>query len=325
VDDANGVAPQCATIGCVAKRPDPAEQPWCRLREIAAMQDDVVSRRQLAAVGVSAWRVRDQLRARRWRLVGRHAVVLHRGPLTPVQRSWAYVLHAGQPALVGGRSALTCAGLTGWAVESVCILVPKSRRMPRLPGIWVHETRRWPGERLPGLPRTTVARSAVDAAVRMRSARWAAGLLAAVVQQRLATADELAQELRAAGRVRHRRVLGAALADIVGGSQALSEIDFIGLCRRAGLPEPLRQSKRRDRDGRIRYLDAEWILPDGRRVVAEVDGALHLRVDRWWADMARDNAQALDGALVLRFPSIAQRTDEASVVSQLRVALAPLL
>jgi very-short-patch-repair endonuclease len=94
------------------------------------------------------------------------------------------------------------------------------------------------------------------------------------------------------------------------------------LCRLHGLPEPRRQAVRADRNGRKRYLDAEWVRErDRKRVVAEVDGALHLTVERWWEDQARQNEISLDGALVLRFPSIVIRTAEADVASQLRRAL----
>lgn len=268
------------------------------LNELAEAQSDVVSRRQ---------------------------PVLHRGPLTYRQRCWAYVLHAGQPALVNGRSALLLAGLTGWGDDSVHVLVPKSRCVPPLPGLILHETRRWPKVSMPGLPRTTVERAAVDAAIRIRHPRSACGVLAAVVQQRLAAADALLAEMAASGRVRHQNVLRQALHDIGGGSQALSEIDFFRLCRRARLPAPARQVRRTDPSGRVRYVDAEWLLPDGRRVVVEVDGAIHLQPHNYWADMSRDNARSLQGDLVLRFPSIAFLIEPDVVIAQLQRALAPLL
>ena len=71
--------------------------------------------------------------------------------------------------------------------------------------------------------------------------------------------------------------------------------------------------------GRRRYLDAVW--RDGRIVVVEVDGALHLAPSRWWDDQLRRNELMLGDALVLRFPSIVVRTEPALVVAQLRRAL----
>ncbi|MFI5101075.1 MAG: hypothetical protein ACHQE5_11285 [Actinomycetes bacterium] len=106
-------------------------------------------------------------------------------------------------------------------------------------------------------------------------------MLAAVVQQGLARPEDLERELHGAGRIGHRQLLAAAAADIAGGAQALSEIDFVRLCRRHGLPEPTRQAVRVEASGRRRYLDAEWVRADGVHVVAEVDGAVHLLPRRY--------------------------------------------
>jgi very-short-patch-repair endonuclease len=62
-------------------------------------------------------------------------------------------------------------------------------------------------------------------------------------------------------------------------------------------------------------------FPDGRRVVVEVDGALHLVPRRWWADQLRQNELVLHGDLVLRYPSAVVRCEPALVVDQLRRAL----
>jgi hypothetical protein len=120
---------------------------------------------------------------------------------------------------------------------------------------------------------------------------------------------------------RHRPILRTALYDIAGGSQALSEIDFAVLCRRNRLPAPIRQAVRLDSSGRRRYLDASWLRRDGRLVVVEVDGALHLSPKQWWSDQHRQNELVLGEAMILRFPSFVIRTDEVAVVRQLRRAL----
>jgi hypothetical protein len=151
--------------------------------------------------------------------------------------------------------------------------------------------------------------------------RPACGILAAAVQQRLVTVERLRSELDLNPRLRHRRILRAALADIAQGSDALSEIDFARLCRRFGLPAPTQQFVRRERSGRRRYLDATWRRRDGRLVVVEIDGALHLAVDRWWRDQLRQNELAVADALVLRYPSVVVRTEPELVARQLRQAL----
>ena len=48
---------------------------------------------------------------------------------------------------------------------------------------------------------------------------------------------------------------------------------------------------------------------DGRVLVVEVDGALHLLPARWWDDQLRQNEVVLSGRTVLRFPSVVLRCE----------------
>ena len=296
--------------------------------ELATSQDGVVCRAQLRSRGISDSVELAQLAARRWTAFPPNAVALHNGPLTRRQTWWVAVLNAGPRSALSAFTALEADGLTGWERPVVEVVVPRGATGPRPPGVRVHESRRFEPAtdlhptRLPR--RTRTARSAVDAATWSRSPRTAAGVLAAVVQQRLARPQELLAELDRAGRIRHRTLLLRAVADIAGGAQALSEIDFARLCRRARLPQPLRQAVRVDPSGRRRYLDAEWVRADGVRVVAEVDGAVHLLPRRYWDDMERANDLVLDGRIVLRFASFALRAHEDRVAVQLRRALVSL-
>ena len=45
---------------------------------------------------------------------------------------------------------------------------------------------------------------------------------------------------------------------------------------------PTRQVVRLDKQGRRRYLDCVWVLPDGRVIVLEIDGSFHAEVTDWW-------------------------------------------
>ncbi len=74
--------------------------------------------------------------------------------------------------------------------------------------------------------------------------------------------------------------------------------------------------------GRLRYLDVEWIRKDGKRVVVEVDGRGHMEQETWEDDSLRANGVVIrDDAMVLRIPSTIIRTREHVVVAQLRLAL----
>ena len=156
------------------------------------------------------------------------------------------------------------------------------------------------------------------AAATFRNPRPACGILAAGVQQRLTTPEQLAAAVVGQDWLRHHAILRLAVDDIAQGAQALSEIDLGRLCRRFGLPDPIRQEVRVERTGRRRYLDAVWRRRDGKRVVVEVDGALHLVPRRWWDDQLRQNELVIAGSLVLRFPSVIVRLEPALVADQLR-------
>lgn len=289
------------------------------LRELARRQAGVVSRRQLGALGVTAGHIEHQVRACRWRRTSRDVVVLHRGPLSRRSRLWVAVLGAPPGAVVGAWSALELHGLEGWGREQVHVVLSRGQRAYRHPWLVVHESRRLTDDDrdvVGGLPVHTVARAAVDAAAWQPSARTAAGLLAAVVQQRRATPDDLFAVVDRAGRVRHRQVMRWALADIGGGAQSLAEIDFARLCRDGGLPEPTRQQVRRDARGRRRFLDVEWRGRDGRRLVVEIDGVGHLERTRWYDDLLRDAELGSDGRTVrLRLPAMAARLEPDRVLA----------
>jgi hypothetical protein len=123
------------------------------------------------------------------------------------------------------------------------------------------------------------------------------------VQQRLTRAADLNEVIEHSSRLRRRELMRRTLADVAGGAEALSELDFCDLVRRFGLPEPDRQVLRADGQGR-RWLDAVW---EKARLVVEVDGRWHMDARAWWADMQRDNELTVDGYRVLRFPAFVVR------------------
>jgi hypothetical protein len=233
-------------------------------------------------------------------------------------------VHGGPRALLTGFTAAEAFGLTGWERETVDLVVPLGvRRSSRCPVAFrLHRRREW-SEVRPAPQRGVHHRAdaIVVAASTFDSPRPACGLFAAAVQQRIVRPDDLSDSLGRVSRTRHRAALTSAVADIAQGADALSEIDFVRLCRRFGLPASIQQAVRNERGGRRRYLDASWRRRDGRLVVVEVDGALHLSARRWWDDQLRQNEITLGDALVLRFPSVIVRTQPGVVAAQLRRAL----
>jgi hypothetical protein len=277
------------------------------------LTDDGVTRRQTAGEIVSG----------RWQRAGL-AIVMHNGPLSPVQRRRVARIHAGPRSVLTAFTVAEICGLHGWEREYVDVLAPAGTRLrsgcPVPVRLYLHGVDS-PPRVVSGGGVELLPDALVRAAATFGSPRPACGLFAAAVQQRLTTTTSLAEALGRHSRTRHRRALTLAVADIEGGAQALSEIDFVRLCRRHRLPQPMQQRLRHEPSGRRRYLDASWRRADGRLVVAEVDGGLHLTPRRWWDDQLRQNELALSDALVLRFPSVVVRTDPQAVAEQLRRAL----
>ena len=234
----------------------------------------------------------------RWHAPARGVVALQNAPLTYDQRLWLGVLHAGDGAVLTHLTSCRRAGLE-WKGddETIHVLTPKGDLVDPIVGFFFHQTRRpyqrWLGQIPSGPPRLPIEYAALLAAERDRFVRRAVGLLAACVQQQLTTADRLLATQPRIRKLRNGAVFAVVLGDIAGGAQSFAEIDVGHLCERAGLAQPVRQAVRTDAEGRRRYLDCEWVLPDGRVVVLEVDGSFHLKVGNWWRDMKRERAVVL--------------------------------
>jgi hypothetical protein len=281
------------------------------------------------AVGILGWGVvRGRIRRGLWRNICRGIVLTHNGRMTHDQQLWAAVLAAGPGAVLAGATAAAESGVRGLRAEPLHVLIPAARaptrRLARLPpdmpAVRVYRTGVLPVEHRQGgsPPRTSVARSVVDAAAWARSDNEARLVLVAACQQRRVAPDDIARVLAVRGKVRRRRLMRTTVADVEGGSGALAEIDFVRLCRRFKLPPPDQQVRRTDADGRARYLDAYW---ERWHLHAEVDGAHHMDAAHWEADMLRQNEVWISGDRVLRFPARLIRERPADVVGQLRAAL----
>ncbi|MDG4804954.1 hypothetical protein [Micromonospora sp. WMMD980] len=283
-----------------------------------------------ATAELTPGRVRHLVAGGRWHRVCRGILrAAPDGPYTREQQWWVAVLAAGDGAVLAGLAAARAGGLrVNWEHEVVDVLLPHERHAPDLlrrlplglPAVRVHRVRHLaPADRQRGRPdRTGMARSLVDAAGWARTDDEAQMIVAAGCQQRRATPAELGAVLDRLPRARRRRLIRQTLGDVAGGAEALSEIDLFRLCRRHGLPLPDGQERRRDADGRQRYLDAYWRR--WRRHV-EVDGGHHMEARHWAADLRRQNRVWIVGDRILRFTAFDVRHRPADVVAQLRAAL----
>lgn len=270
------------------------------LSDIAAVQEGVVSRRQLHRLGVTRWMITANLRARRWRLHGRQSICLHTGTLPVAAARWYAVIEAGPRSALDGVSALEAAGLKGFDHGMIRVSVPRGASAVRRPGLVVRQTRRLRRTDIvpAGVPRVRPPIAAVRAALWAVSDRQAATILAMVVQQRLCRADDIAAALLDVRRHRRRMLLEAVVLDLLDGAQAMGELDFGRLCRAHRLPTPDRQVVRRTSSGTA-YLDVYWAA---FRLVVEIDGIHHLKAPAVVSDALRQNELSLASDTVLRLP-----------------------
>ena len=296
------------------------------LRDLLGFQHGVATREQLVAAGLSEAEVLANLDGRRWQRLNDHVIATHNGPLTRRQAMWAVVLSAPGSVALCAETVYELFAVPGAETEVVHVLIPRGGRPLRVLGvrIKVHESRRF---RTPddvrsfeGLPITSLARAALDAAVWSRDVQRAWRMAVAPVQARRLRPEQISAELENAGKVRHRKSLRLLLLDLEGGAQALSEVEFLRFCRRHGLPRPKCQA-RYDGRGRRRYLDAEFRRRSGRPLRVEIDGGIHLKLAVRAHDTIKDNDAHIAGQLVLRYASISIYTDDPDAIRQIRDAL----
>ncbi len=313
------------------------DRPWSAIERdhdplqlILDRQCGVIARWQALGL-MTAKALRHKIASGRWRSVHRGVFLAYGGTLTDAQRWWIAVLAVspaaqdltmdGQPALLAGITALQAHGLRGIRSDRIHVLIAHSRRVAMPDGVTLHRTTVLASEdRQRGLqpPATTSGRSVVDAAAWARSNDEARLIIAASFQQRLVTEPDIAAVLDSRPGLRRRLLIIETVRDCAAGSHSIGELNLVGLCRRARLPTPTRQLRRRDATGRVRYLDACF---DDWKLVVEIDGAQHADVGQMWDDNVRQNALLLAGYVVLRYPVFMVRTQPQRVAAEIRVAL----
>lgn len=299
----------------------PRTNRYPELAELAREQVGVLAYDQLHELGWSRHRIESEVALDRWTHVAPRVVALQNAPLRRPQLLWLGVLHAGPSSRLSHGTACEEAGLSFLVDDPmVHVLTAKSADVSALPGFRFHQTRRpfqlWTHSG-GGVPRLGIEHAALLTAERDNHLRRAIGLLAACVQQRLTTAERLLGASTDIRKLRHGAILRLALGDIAGGAHSFAEIDIGSLCKEAGLRPPDRQRIRPDRQGRRRYLDCEWVLPDGSIVVLEIDGSFHIRTSHWWKDMKRERGVVISGRRVLRCASVEIRLDPAGIIDDL--------
>ena len=260
------------------------------LDELIEDQAGVIARRQLNRLGIDADQVRDQVAAGRWAERTPRVISTVTGELTFEQRSWLAVLHAGPRAMLGNLTAAAHHDLKNWHRPEICVMVDDELSFDPVPGVDFFRSRR-PFDVLvsprPGIPRCRLEPAVLLWAAYEAPNRAAHGVIAATVQQRLTTPGRLIQWVDLLQPLRRAKQFKRTLGFVEAGAHSGAELEVGRMCRRFGMPQPVRQKRRKDRRGRSRWTDCEWELADGHTIVLEVEGGFHTDVLQAAADARR--------------------------------------
>ncbi|MDN4173191.1 hypothetical protein QWY28_09575 [Nocardioides sp. SOB77] len=251
------------------------------------VQDGVVSRAQLRALGFRPHDVRRMLRRRDLGVVHPGVYVQHTGPPTSPQRAWAAVLATG--GVLTRESALPRPP-EGAPVQ---VAIDVRRTVARLDGVTVHRTAHLADRVAAGSspPRVVPAHAALDLADSAADDHAAYRVLADVLHTRVVTVADLSSALAARSRLRRRGLLVELVADLAAGAASVLERAYLRDVERAhGLPVGRRQA-RGSVDGRTVLRDVAY---DGFGTFVELDGrAFHDTPAARDRDLARDLAAAV--------------------------------
>lgn len=277
-------------------------------------RDDVARIDDLVDAGMVRKTIRRRVKVGSWQAPVRGVVCRTTGELTARQRLRAALSYGGPAAALSHATAAGLWGLTIAARRTV-VTVPHGAHPPSTADIHVRQSLR-PFRALPldGLRVTPPARSALDACLDLSRLTDVDALLGQCLQRRLATFDELADELAIAPSA-GSRLPRLAMAELAEGSRSAAEAQLARLLHRAGIPEPELNAAVRTRSG-VRYVDALWrALGKG----VEVDGqAFHLGPEQWRADLARQNDIQTAGIVLLRISARRLWTEPDAVVREIR-------
>lgn len=285
---------------------------------VALDRDFVLSRSELADLGIDKYDVEREIAHGRWVALGRHTIGMHRGPLTE-RGLWRHALvEVGSGAALDGASALARAGLQRFD-SGVFISVRHGWQPQRIPGVVVKEVRGWSDDDVidGDVRRVKAPLAAIRGAAWAVSDRQAALLLLMTCQQRIARGADLAATIRRFERLRRRALIAGVVADILDGVQSMGELDFARECRRRGLPEPSRQVIRKGLRGRV-YLD---VFFDEFGIIVEIEGAHHVEPLNAVDDALRQNHLSGGSEGFLRIPVVGLRIDLETFMRQLEAKL----
>jgi hypothetical protein len=290
-----------------------------RIATLAGRQWGMVSRAQLAAVGLGRRAIGHRLEIGRLHLVHRSVYAVGHRPRSKESRWMAAVL-AVDGAVLSHRSAAALWELRSLTNARIEVTVDRQRR--NRAEIVVHRGRLPDDERTArrGIPVTTVPRTLLDLAAVARPGELEHALNEAEVRRLmdvLSVEDLLNRHPRRPGAPLLRRILAAGR---VGSTVTRSELEerFLAFVDRVGLPRPTANASLE--------LRGQWIEVDclwrAQRLIVELDGhAVHATRRSFERDRSRDRVLMTAGMRVVRITWHQLNSEQQRVERDLRILL----
>jgi hypothetical protein len=281
----------------------------------------MVTRRQLAAIGISRSALSRRIEAGRLERVHRGVYAVGHRQRTR-EASWiAAVMACGRGAVLSHLDAAVLWKI--YATKGSTIHVTTTDRSARrIPGVKVHRARRLdPADvtKKDAIPVTTVARTLVDLTDLLPSDRILRAMREAEYLKLLDTDTLIAAVQRANGR-KHLNELKKAIERHRPGQIVREELEhrFLELVYEAGLPEP--ETNVKVKTWRRTYdVDCLWREAG---VAVELDGrSAHARAAAFEEDRARDAALTATGLRPLRFTWLRITEEPEDLLAELEATL----
>lgn len=298
------------------------------LVRLAESQHAVFTRAQALDHGISADTIDHWVHAGRISVKTDGVYRVPGAPETWHQGEIALVLAAGPGAAASHRAAAFLERVPGFWLPTPEVTSPRPRRHRTTEGI-VHRSRVLPAHHLmvvEGIRTTCLARTLFDLAGVLRNPHQVERALDNCIAQRRVTARQIGDivgEIGKRGRKGTRLMRELLLARGEGYVATASELEarFAKLCRRYGLPEPVRQHNTGDSEKWIARVDFAYLPP--LRIIIELDGRRHwLAMLDHEADMLRDAKLTAAGWHILHFTWKQITQEPEFVVAILRQLLA---
>ena len=213
-------------------------------RAVLDCQQQVITRWQAVAAGISPAVIDRRLRNGSWQPVLRGVYATYRGELRRESLLWAAVLRAGPSAVLSHQTAAELDGLIDEPRPMIHVTVPRDKHIARMPGVVIHRCDRpqavYYSPALP--PRTVIEETIFDLIQAAVTFDEAFGWLSRSCVPGLTTTQRLRTAMAPRKKMRWRGEVVSALRDIEAGVHSLVEYRHLQHIERAhGLPPSRRR------------------------------------------------------------------------------------